>query len=92
MQFIWSSGIQSFKIYLADWGESMTAKHIKRISCKYATVDKTMSEKGWNAYECSNADSEYHKALLNVRAIVRYSEEGGQDDQGLYLSPTDRCF
>lgn len=41
-------------------------KHIKCISCRYATVDKTASDKNWTAYECSNSMSEYHKSLLNI--------------------------
>ena len=36
------------------------------ISCRFATVDKSASDKKWDAYECSNQKSEYHKALLNV--------------------------
>ena len=36
------------------------------ISCRYAQVDESASEKNWKAYECTNADSEYYKALLNV--------------------------
>ncbi len=39
---------------------------VKCIDCKYATVDKHASIGGWTAYECSNPDGEYHKALLNV--------------------------
>jgi hypothetical protein len=41
-------------------------KHIKCISCRFATVDKKASDSGWTAYECSNPKSEYYKALLNV--------------------------
>lgn len=36
------------------------------ISCKYATVDNHASVGEWIAYKCSNPDSEFHKALLNV--------------------------
>ena len=42
------------------------AATIKCADCKYVTPDKKASEKGWTAYECSNRNSEYHKALLNV--------------------------
>lgn len=38
----------------------------KCISCKYATVDNHASVGGWIAYECSNPESDFHKALLNV--------------------------
>ena len=41
-------------------------KHIKCISCRFATADKKASDSGWTAYECSNPKSEYYKALLNV--------------------------
>lgn len=41
---------------------------IKCINCKYAHVDKLSSTKDWEAYECTNKDSEYYKCLLNVTA------------------------
>lgn len=41
-------------------------KHIACISCQFATVDESASDKRWMAYECSNPESEYHKSLLNV--------------------------
>ena len=43
-------------------------KNIMCISCKYATVDQDACEGSWIAYECSNSESEYHKALVNVGA------------------------
>lgn len=36
------------------------------INCKYARVDDSASIGTWKAYECSNTNSEFHKALLNV--------------------------
>jgi hypothetical protein len=30
--------------------------------------DPEASELGWTAYECGNGDSEFYKALLNVRS------------------------
>ncbi len=41
-------------------------KRIMCISCKHATADKQATEGKWTAYECSNADSEFYKALVNV--------------------------
>ncbi len=41
-------------------------KHIKCISCRFAQVDEKASDKNWTAYECSNPESDYYKALLNV--------------------------
>jgi hypothetical protein len=40
---------------------------IKCISCKFAKIDESASNSKWDAYECSNPKSEYHRALLNVR-------------------------
>ena len=34
--------------------------------CKYALPDPTASTRKWTAIECTNCESEYHKALLNV--------------------------
>ena len=45
---------------------------IKCISCRFATVDKSASDKHWNAYECGNPKSEYHKSLINI------SEDGNK--------------
>lgn len=39
---------------------------IKCISCRFAKLDECASDSKWDAYECSNPISEYHKALLNV--------------------------
>lgn len=39
---------------------------IKCISCKFAKIDESASNSKWDAYECSNPKSEYHRALLNV--------------------------
>ncbi|MGO1368529.1 hypothetical protein [Senegalia sp. (in: firmicutes)] len=39
---------------------------IKCISCRFAKVDKDASDSKWDAYECSNPKSQYHKALLNT--------------------------
>ena len=39
---------------------------IKCISCRFAKVDKSASDKNWTAYECGNPNSEYHMALLNI--------------------------
>jgi hypothetical protein len=39
---------------------------IKCISCRFAKVDEAASDSKWMAYECSNPQSEYHRALLNV--------------------------
>ena len=47
-------------------GKEGRALRIKCISCRFAQVDKAASEKGWTAYQCSNPESEYHKALLNI--------------------------
>ena len=41
-------------------------KKIKCADCRFATVDRNASEKGWTAYECGNRKSEYYKSLLNV--------------------------
>jgi hypothetical protein len=41
-------------------------KHIKYISCRFAQVDEKASDKSWTAYECSNPESDYYKALLNI--------------------------
>lgn len=41
-------------------------KHIKCISCRFAQVDEKASDKSWTAYECSNPESDYYKALLNI--------------------------
>ena len=40
---------------------------IKCISCKFAKIEEGASNSKWDAYECSNPKSEYHRALLNVR-------------------------
>jgi hypothetical protein len=39
---------------------------IKCISCRFATIDESASDKDWKAYECSNPKSEYHKSLVNI--------------------------
>ena len=39
---------------------------MKCISCRFATVDETASDKHWTAYECGNPKSEYHKSLINI--------------------------
>ena len=39
---------------------------MKCISCRFATIDKSASDKDWNAYECGNPKSEYHKSLINI--------------------------
>ncbi len=39
---------------------------MKCISCRFATVDKSASDKDWTAYECGNPESEYHKSLINI--------------------------
>ncbi len=36
------------------------------INCKYARVDDSASIGTWKAYECGNAESEYHRCLLNI--------------------------
>ena len=33
---------------------------IKCISCHFATIDESASDRDWKAYECSNPESEYH--------------------------------
>jgi hypothetical protein len=45
---------------------------IKCISCRFATVDESASDKHWTAYECGNPKSEYHKSLINI------SEDGNK--------------
>ena len=42
------------------------SKNIRCISCKHTRPDPTVSEGQWTAYQCGNAASEYHKALVNV--------------------------
>lgn len=39
---------------------------MKCISCRFAKVDKSASDKDWEAYECGNPKSEYHKSLINI--------------------------
>ncbi len=39
---------------------------MKCISCRFATTDKSASDKDWTAYECGNPKSEYHKSLVNI--------------------------
>ncbi|NMB42122.1 MAG: hypothetical protein GX996_09330 [Firmicutes bacterium] len=39
---------------------------MKCISCRFATVDETASDKHWKAYQCGNPKSEYHKSLINI--------------------------
>ncbi len=39
---------------------------MKCISCRFATIDKSASDKDWMAYECGNPKSEYHKSLINI--------------------------
>ncbi len=39
---------------------------IKCISCHFATIDESASDRDWKAYECSNPESEYHKSLINI--------------------------
>ena len=41
-------------------------KNIKCISCRFAVPDANVSDKHWTAQQCSNPDSEYYNALLNV--------------------------
>jgi len=43
-------------------------KPIKCISCKYVRPDPAASTPGWTAYECGHSQSEFYKALLNVRS------------------------
>lgn len=41
----------------------------KQIRCRYcyfAKKEKSMSNRFWTAYECSNSESPYYKSLLNV--------------------------
>jgi len=45
---------------------------MKCISCLFAAVDETASDKHWTAYECGNPKSEYHKSLINI------SEDGNK--------------
>lgn len=44
----------------------VTKKRVRCISCRYTRIDKKASDRNWNAYECGNTRSEYHKSLLNV--------------------------
>ena len=46
----------------------MQKKCIKCISCVHTRADKAASENEWTAHECGNPDSEFYKALLNVRS------------------------
>ncbi|MGI6435575.1 MAG: hypothetical protein ACOX0F_09460 [Syntrophomonadaceae bacterium] len=39
---------------------------IKCISCRFATIDESASDRNWKAYECGNPESEYHKSLINI--------------------------
>lgn len=39
---------------------------MKCISCRFATVDESASDRDWKAYQCSNPKSEYHKSLINI--------------------------
>ena len=39
---------------------------MKCISCRFAAVDETASDKHWEAYQCGNPKSEYHKSLINI--------------------------
>jgi hypothetical protein len=39
---------------------------MKCISCRFATIDESASDKHWTAYECGNPKSEYHKSLINI--------------------------
>ncbi|MGI6490919.1 MAG: hypothetical protein ACOX0T_00645 [Pelotomaculum sp.] len=39
---------------------------MKCISCRFAKVDESTSDKDWEAYECGNPRSEYHKSLINI--------------------------
>ena len=39
---------------------------MKCISCRFATIDESASDKHWKAYECGNPKSEYHKSLINI--------------------------
>ena len=39
---------------------------MKCISCRFATIDESASDKDWTAYQCSNPKSEYHKSLINI--------------------------
>ena len=41
--------------------------HIRCSRCRFTREDPEASERGWTAYECGNGDSEYYRALLNVR-------------------------
>jgi hypothetical protein len=44
-----------------------TSSHIRCSLCRFVREDPEAGERDWTAYECGNPDSEYHKALLNVR-------------------------
>ena len=46
--------------------DSSIKNNIKCISCRFARVDKSLSGTEWTAYECSNINSEYYMALLNI--------------------------
>jgi len=39
---------------------------IKCISCRFAVVDESASDRDWAAYECGNPKSKYYKALINI--------------------------
>ena len=39
---------------------------MKYISSIFAKVDKAASNRQWESYVCTNPDSEYNQALLNV--------------------------
>jgi hypothetical protein len=42
------------------------AKHIHCALCRYARPDRRVSVKPWIAYACTNRNSEFFKALLNI--------------------------
>ena len=39
---------------------------MKCISCRFAVVDESASDKHWKAYQCGNPKSQYHKSLINI--------------------------
>jgi len=41
-------------------------KQIRCSQCRYAQPDPTASKGKWTAYECSNRESDYYRALLNI--------------------------
>ncbi len=39
---------------------------MKCISCRFAVVDESASDRDWMAYQCGNPRSVYYKALINI--------------------------